>query len=504
MAVISGTDPTDYGNMFNITGLVQVISGNTIHILPNEYENILYGTFVTSGTLSVENLEFISSASLDLTVNLNPTPLRTSADKTINLTNLLPVHLEYSETGEFLEFFETFLNELYDDFTENRDRNDLFTVDSDGNKSYFQVSADGDENPILVDPGFDGTSSVPLTSTIQPSPMISILEKAKRISDFHDPDLIDIEYIQRLANYLGYDINVHREAVDGLTSGAGDDGYDTQRYLRFIVSNLPNWYNIKATDNAIKVLLYSFGLVGDVIKKWTTDQLAATVSHPQSGGYGEDLSLWRSEESDLLSFENLVSAIPENYFPTPHFDIRINQDQADESWFNNLDQTIEAIDAIRPINTVFDELKFLFFEQFSPVSVRSDFYTHVKIFIGRHESDLAMNQFKVWKPRGSENFTSASENLEVRWGIGFNSTCASPVSSVNISISYDNGETYNLAGQGINLSGADIFETTDLGIFTSAFPIGSGDGSNSIVRIVERIDGLATGASAFSNNFTVS
>ena len=37
---------------------------------------------------------------------------------------------------------------------------------------------------------------------------------------------------------------------------------DQQKYLRFVVQNLPNWYKIKTTKNCSKVMLYSFGLIG--------------------------------------------------------------------------------------------------------------------------------------------------------------------------------------------------------------------------------------------------
>ena len=51
---------------------------------------------------------------------------------------------------------------------------------------------------------------------------ISILEKVHRLVELHDPDLIDLEYIQFFANNLGYDIDINRNEVG--ISGTGNLG----------------------------------------------------------------------------------------------------------------------------------------------------------------------------------------------------------------------------------------------------------------------------------------
>ena len=126
---------------------------------------------------------------------------------------------------------------------------------------------------------------------------------------------------------------------------------------------------------------------------------------------------------------------------------------------------------------------------------------------------ISMSQLTVNEPRGNKTFTSASDPFEIKWGIGFNTTCASPVEFVHLSISYDNQTTWNtISADTVNLilsgSGTNLFtDTSGLGHFTSAsWPTGPGDGSNSYVRVIEVISGTTTGnnnTSAYSDKFTV-
>jgi hypothetical protein len=178
---------------------------------------------------------------------------------------------------------------------------------------------------------------------------ISILEKAYRIADLHDPDLIDIKYIQYFAKNLGYNVNVSRNEVGGIGASFGNfdtdntstSGTDADRYLRFMVSNLPSWYKIKTTDSAIEVMLYSFGLVGDLIKYYTENYLDA-----DNGGK------WQ------IDTDKTLASVPTSYYTTPHFALLIEVDESDDliTDVNKRSSIIRAIDSVRPINTVFRSL----------------------------------------------------------------------------------------------------------------------------------------------------
>lgn len=304
---------------------------------------------------------------IDVIVNLNETPKRYLTKKSINLTNLLPTHLEYSETGEFVEVFENYLNEMYFEYDNLRTDNYTYTINSNGDKTYYKTSADSDGNDILISPGISGTNLIPYKYNVQELPKISILEKIKRLSDLHDPDLIDIAYINSLANYLGYDINIFKNNLPNSEISE----YDANRYLRFIVSNLPHWNRIKCTKNAIKILLYSFGLVGDLLERWTSDDLSSSIYHPRSGGYSNDITKWsyENESNNLTNIYNNIKDIPENYFPTSHFKIVVSQVASKDIWINQIPYIIHAIEGIRPINTVLEDVVVMFYGGITAIEV---------------------------------------------------------------------------------------------------------------------------------------
>jgi len=227
-------------------------------------------------------------------------------DRMINIKDWLPTYLKDSETYQFAEFFENFLNTMY----ENRDCN------------------------------------------------IGILEKIERLSTLHDPEEIDIEYIQFFANNLGYEVNVNRGdlGVFGKTTSdavsASDD--DINKYLRFVVKNLPNWYQIKTTRNSIKIMLFSFGIIGDIAYQWTSDYKNNWQTEATSGG---------------------TEGLPSNFFPSPHFMIQVDLNQTPPTWTDNIDYVINAIDSIRPVNTVFDQIAGIFDGGKSVIGLNASFRT---------------------------------------------------------------------------------------------------------------------------------
>lgn len=174
---------------------------------------------------------------------------------------------------------------------------------------------------------------------------ISLSEKIKRLPELHDPETIDMQYIQYLASMMGYDVNINRgELGTFLSQETGSlSATNLEKYLRFIVLSLPHWYKIKTTENSIKMLLFSFGIVADISYYYSDSYL------PESKG-----GKWRVSDYDML--KNSISELPDNFFPTPHFIIwqDLNLSQSDMQWdVEKRAQIINAINSIRPINTVF-------------------------------------------------------------------------------------------------------------------------------------------------------
>jgi len=308
--------------------------------------------------------------------------------KQINLVEYLPLYLRGGETEEFLLLFEEFLNNMFDglcgwqvsanDLSINKnwmvensgtisaDVQQTFTYDLCGTNE-STVASDAQELQLHWP-----TNAAYATSAQK----ISILEKVKRLTELQDPDLIDIEYIQFFAANLGYDINISRDEAGvsgtassfGLTEFGGScSAADINHYLRFIVRNLPTWYKIKTTRNSIKVMLYSFGLVGDLVEYFTKDYGDATV---------DNFARWR------VDFNNDLAEIPSDWFPTPHFAVKIDIDASSDISFDvdRRDKVIRAIESVRPINTVFRTL-FGYFQRIMEiyVFVRPRFTRYIQI-----------------------------------------------------------------------------------------------------------------------------
>ena len=188
---------------------------------------------------------------------------------------------------------------------------------------------------------------------------ISILEKVKRLTELHDPDLIDIDFIQHFANYLGYNVTLSRQDLGIIIAQNADNegiDFDTlsdseqkeieNKYLRFIVRNLPNWYRIKTTRSAINVLLYSFGLIADLQHFFTNN-----YANPNA--------------FILEGISN--NEIPNSHFRTPHFMVTTDLDKSLPNFTldtTKLNSIIETILSVKPINTVFRGLNGFLRRQF--------------------------------------------------------------------------------------------------------------------------------------------
>ena len=102
----------------------------------------------------------------------------------------------------------------------------------------------------------------------------------------------------------------------------------------------------------IRIMLYSFGLVGDIVQYYTKPVA--------QGGYDQNLLNWKPDDNGDLT------EIPNDWFPTPHYAVKIDIDQSikDNPDATNLltilmtegDKIIRAMESVRPINDVFHNL----------------------------------------------------------------------------------------------------------------------------------------------------
>lgn len=324
----------DYG-----AGDVSVSSVSPTHLFTTSYSAV--GAYsvelsaydvsghVASTTRTINILEGNTTKTKSDYITLcGPGTRRFGGCRDINLTEFLPDYLKETDIYDFTKFFEDFLNSLYSGLCGFTITNTLISGNS--SKLKFEVP----------------------TQNLDTDPRISILEKVKRIAELHDPESIDIEYIQYFAKYLGYNIEISRDEVGGFgTFGVESivcSASDTERYLRFMVGNLPNWYKIKTTRDTIRILLYSFGLISDIATYYTEN-------------YNPDFTKWKPDITDDLA------NIPDTWYPTPHYSVKIDIDQsmsqtipAGESLLGLLikqgDRIIKAVESVRPVNDVFHKL----------------------------------------------------------------------------------------------------------------------------------------------------
>ena len=64
---------------------------------------------------------------------------------------------------------------------------------------------------------------------------------------------------------------------------------------------------------------------------------------------------WKYERED--DDTSIGSELPRGYYPTPHFNLAINMRETPPTWLQNVGQILNAIESIRPINTVFERFQ---------------------------------------------------------------------------------------------------------------------------------------------------
>ena len=177
---------------------------------------------------------------------------------------------------------------------------------------------------------------------------ISITERLNNFQDLRDPFLIDEELMGLFASDLGYDIDIGFNYAYSSSELAKDD---IIKNIRNVLKSLPHWYKIKSTSSAIKIMLFSFGLVSDYVALYSSD-------------YSDDFVT----EADALGGANSNKAPA--YYPTPHFFVKVDYEHsgvfgdtdeevnnasfmtASQDFSKRLKLAVEVIESIKPMNAV--------------------------------------------------------------------------------------------------------------------------------------------------------
>ena len=206
-------------------------------------------------------------------------------------------------------------------------------IDTAGNYPE-QYSAYLDKNsvvePWLVTPGFTGV----------PDMRYPLIEKVERLMYLKDWNVIDIDLIGYLARYIGYDITT-------LTSDINENPFynnteERNKALRQAVMNLPQFYTLKSTEPGLKMLLATYGAIGEIVKMWTR------TNDP----YKEFI-----EEGELKgqAMNDAMNNTPSFFQPIPHFTVKLDVN-ANSGLSQDEQRLHQAIMDFKPINTYFDGL----------------------------------------------------------------------------------------------------------------------------------------------------
>lgn len=236
-------------------------------------------------------------------------------------TNISSSNLVYKASYPFVQDFEFIYEKV-----ENIDTAGSVDREYDARKDYNSVV-----NTFDMSPDFTGI----------PDMDYPLVEKIERLAYNKDPRVIDINLIGYLARYMGYDITGFVEDIT--SSPYYSNQQEIESAIRRAVEQLPQYYALKSTKSGLELLLLTFGIVGELVTKWT----------PQEAPYSEfipDYELRGREYADMLE------GIRSSYVPTPHFNINVNIAGNFENQILQGDnqRLLSAIKRFKPINTVFD------------------------------------------------------------------------------------------------------------------------------------------------------
>jgi hypothetical protein len=171
-----------------------------------------------------------------------------------------------------------------------------------------------------------------------------LVEKIERIAYNKDPRAIDLQLIQYLARYMGYDATDW--ANDIVQSPYYSTTEEAESAIRRAIEQLPQYYTLKSTESGLELLLLMFGIVGELVSMWT----------PQNSPYSEFIPDYKIRGRQ---YADMLDGIQSSYVPTPHFAINVNIAGNFENQILQGDQqrVVSAINRFKPINTVFDGIR---------------------------------------------------------------------------------------------------------------------------------------------------
>ncbi|MFW5804285.1 MAG: hypothetical protein ACOCWG_03530 [bacterium] len=306
------------------------------------------------------------------------------SNRKINLRPLTPESVWSDTIGYFIKDLENYLNEMYDG------KPGLANVIKQVNSFYGEISPiventensfytnwNNDENldnqiilniPEGEEINYDskipnGAKLFNIYGVTENKDKISLVEKIYRLLDLKDPWLMDSNFLQSYADDRGYNVNLNLTNF-GIT-GFDVDETEKEKQVRFVLDNLSYWYRMKTTSDSLRLLMFSFGMIGGSGYYFTDD-------------YSTDFNKWKLSVSsiddktneEVLNLDN----IPDDYFPTPHFLIwyDLAKSLSGVTQEDKLKHIGKAIKAVKGVNQVFHGVAVGFTADSHPVIAKTN------------------------------------------------------------------------------------------------------------------------------------
>lgn len=211
-----------------------------------------------------------------------------------NIRRFVPSYLKNSDFGDFIEWFELFINTFY--------------------------------------MGLDKKLN------------ISGLEKVARVGNFNDIDAIENALLQHYSNEFGNEIPFDKEAISNITntfntfSFGYKDEQEVYANIKYVLENLPDYNKFKGTNIGVFGTLKMFSLSCKIINLWVKKE-NPIEENPNF-----------IEETSIKDFTDL--------FQTSRFAIDVNSNVSFKSINDNIKYFIEIIKSIKPITKILDSIKY--------------------------------------------------------------------------------------------------------------------------------------------------
>lgn len=217
-----------------------------------------------------------------------------------HITPYVPKYLHGTEFADFMEFFQLYINTMYQGMETKRN--------------------------------------------------ISGLEKIARIGNFNDISRLENSLIYHYANQFGNEFDFNVESVQNVNLVSDGSGFTTRDIketfdiIKYVLEELPAYNRYKGTNTGMALAIQMFGFTCKIINVWV---------HRQN----------EIEKTPDFVEENRLYSV-EDYFMTSRFDLEVGgKNNTFRTFCDNIDMFIDLIKSIKPITKILNYIKYTLYSE---------------------------------------------------------------------------------------------------------------------------------------------